>query len=89
MKVLFILAFILGGCMTNKTVWEKPGGTQVGFDMDKQQCIYEARMATPATPMTGYGSGFADLFAEQLRKNELETLCMKARGYTPRIVAAG
>ena len=86
MLCIALLAPILAGCVTQQAVWDKPGGTQVAFDQDKAQCIYEAKLGTPSMPYHGMSGAISTGIEEGMRQAELEVLCMQARGYTRRTV---
>jgi len=81
------LALCVAGCVTQKVVWDKPGATPASFELDKNQCIYEATLGTPtATYTPSVGAAIAQGIAEGMRQNQLQTLCMKARGYEQRVI---
>ena len=92
--VLVLLAMVmLSGCV-NK-VWMIPEGrTQMDFERDKAQCMYEARIYTPPSsayvppaPRDRYGisgaiaTGLAQGIEEGVRIANLFGICMRARGY--------
>jgi hypothetical protein len=79
------LLLTLCGC-AQRLVWEKPGATAAMFEQDKNQCIYEAKLGTPTVPSYGTQGYVASQFEEGMREGQLQTLCMKARGYTQRAV---
>lgn len=61
------------GCMSIPSVWTKPGGDQSSFYQDKQQCIYQAQVATAGNP---------NEFAPMMEPGLVES-CLRARGYVP------
>jgi hypothetical protein len=94
-KIMLVLVamVMLSGCV-NK-VWMIPEGrTQMDFERDKAQCMYEARIYTPPSsayvppaPRDRYGisgaiaTGLAQGIEEGVRIANLFGMCMRARGY--------
>lgn len=83
-KFYLCFAFALAGC--SHVVWEKPGATQADFELDRARCEYEATLGTPSTPVYSVGGAIGAGIAEGMRQNQLGTLCMRARGYSSRVV---
>lgn len=84
---LLVLSLVLCGCATQKVAWEKPGATQASFQLDTNQCKYEATLATPSASYTPtIAAAVAQGISEGIRQNQLHTLCMNARGYVLRNV---
>lgn len=81
----------LAGCVSagDEIRWVKAGATPAMFDVDKAQCQYEATMGTPPSQMgRGLSGAIASGMADGMRKAELQTLCMKARGWQQTVVVA-
>lgn len=66
-KLLFVL--LLSGCAAPMT---KSGVTDAEVARDRDECIYQADMAT---------AGLYDAIARGIRRNELVVSCMRLRGY--------
>lgn len=85
------LALPLAACVTagDEVRWVRAGATPAMFDVDKAQCEYEATMGTPPSQMgRGLSGAIASGMADGMRKVELQTLCMKARGWQQTIITA-
>lgn len=90
MKSLLIgfVIFFLYGCTSQKP-WVKEGATRQDFKRDLAQCEYEAAgsVSSYSTGQTAYtaagamAQGAAEGAVKGLRRSELTSLCLKARGY--------
>ncbi len=83
LRIAIIVAagIALAGC--NTVSWEKPGASAQQKKVDLAQCEYEAEQGSP---IMGRGDGPA--IQAGIRSAQLESLCMKARGYERQQTAA-
>jgi len=71
---ILALSLVLVGCVGRTvTHWDKEGITEQQFNMDLNQCIYEAESNT--------STGTLSPVAREARVRELRDLCLIARGY--------
>jgi hypothetical protein len=92
MRSVILAVVLLSGCAA-PTVWTRPGAVSSDFERDRAQCQYEGAAATanyntgPTARSYGgaVGQGIGEGIAIAMRRNELFTLCMQARGYRQRV----
>jgi hypothetical protein len=85
----------MSGCAQQQVSWVKSGATPADFERDKNQCIYEARLATAGYSQGQNARGVVAAAAQGIsegmimgaREAELARLCMRARGYSPETAA--
>lgn len=75
------LIILLVGCAAKPTIWDKPGGTQAGFDEDRAACEFEVLKATTDPGVRGM---VAQEYELAIRKRDLGLACMRMKGYTQR-----
>ncbi len=84
---IFILTFC--GCATTGKQWTKENCTQAEFEIDRAQCEYEVKLATPPSGGNRHyrsygeaiGAGIGAGIADGMRMADLFASCMRARGY--------
>jgi len=79
--LLICLAASLVGCANRGVALTKPGASSSDFDADKARCDYETTASTQGTNYT-YNTMFGQELDRALRKNELMTMCMRAKGWS-------
>lgn len=82
-----VIAFIISGC--SQKVWYKYGVTPYEFEIDKQNCLYEAeKFGYVNSGYQGYNinaalaAGTTDGIVSAFRQNKLFNMCMEAKGYS-------
>jgi hypothetical protein len=83
MRALAVVV-LLAGCATPKPmIWDKPGGTQAGFDTDTAVCQFEVAKSTQGTD-PAMRTIFGQELDRAMRQRDLYGLCMRSKGYTLR-----
>jgi hypothetical protein len=90
----FIMVAVAGvlcaGCAANAKSWNRPNSTAAQIEADQKICAYEAQLSIGPGQQTqvyganmggAIGAGIGDGIANAIRTNQLELMCMEARGY--------
>lgn len=81
-----VLVLLIPGCAVQpRYEWIHPTGDRAQFDKDRAQCEYESTAATQQTDYS-YRSSFGQELDKAMRRGDLGVLCMKAKGYTQRLL---
>jgi hypothetical protein len=79
-----LVLLVISGCAAPKhTIWDKPDGTQEGFDSDRAFCEYEALKAVQ-TADPAMRSMLGQELDKLNRRDEIGFACMRMKGYTAR-----
>jgi hypothetical protein len=80
---LLLPVFLCVGCAA-QYVWQHPTATAAGFERDRLQCVYEAKIAT-ANESSQLPRSLEDAIARGIaigtERGELVSSCLQARGY--------
>jgi hypothetical protein len=81
-RLLALLALPLSACAAPSGYWMNSANDPSSFERDKAQCIYESKMATAGVPSTfSLSQNVAQDIATGVQQGEMQTLCLKAKGY--------
>jgi hypothetical protein len=80
---LTVLAALALPACASPTIWDKPDGTQAGFNKDSYRCVQES-MTGVAYTRINYGYGIGTVQGRQTADQGMYNMCMRAAGYTAR-----
>jgi hypothetical protein len=87
--IVAVACALCAGCGANAKLWKRPGSTAAQVEADQKICAYEAQLGIGPGQHTqagigmgaNIGAGIGDGIADAIRTNQLELMCMEARGY--------